>query len=258
MVRSRNEDHHAVIRRTRSCEIVHTNLPADSCSFPQDEAYCLMVADGIGGAAFGDVASQLALQTVFELAGRATSWIMKFSDLHAQDIRERVDAYTEQIEAKFREYGVEDPDSRGMGTTLTAAMLLPPHAVFVHIGDSRAYLYRGDRLHQVTRDQTMAQAMLDAGTAPEDARRFGNLLMNSLGSDTKHSPAEVIHVELEAADRLLLCTDGLSDMVDDATIAAALSVGEPQPTCDRLVKLALDRGGLDNVTVVLCDLLNDG
>lgn len=256
IVRSRNEDHHAVIRRVRSSEMLLTNLPKDTWAFPEDEAYCLFVADGIGGARSGDVASRLVLQTVLELSSRATSWFMKFTDLDAQDVRQRVDAYVEQIQETFRRYGQADPSLRGMGTTLTAAILLPPHAVFVHIGDSRAYVYRNGQLNQVTRDQTLAQEMIDSGAEPEDVRRFGNLLTNSLGGDTEHAAAEVIHVELQVGDRLLLCTDGLSDMANDASIAAVFVDTAPQPACDQLVQLALEGGGKDNITVVVCDLLD--
>ena len=120
-VRTRNEDHYAVIRRTRSCEILLTNLQRDETAFPEDRAYCLVVADGIGGAAFGEVASQLALNTMLELTGRATSWVMKFTDLDAQELRQRVDAYVGQIQKKFREYSQDDPRLRGMGTTLPCA-----------------------------------------------------------------------------------------------------------------------------------------
>jgi protein phosphatase len=224
-------------------------------TFPSDEAYCLVVADGIGGAAFGDFASQLALNTILEVAGRATSWVIKFTDLKAQDWSERVEAYVEQIQSKFRECSEADPRLRGMGSTLTSAYLMPPHVVIAHIGDSRAYLYRGGQLNQITRDQTIAQDMVDAGAALEDVKRFGNLLTSSLSGDTDHVQAEVIHVELQTEDRLLLCTDGLSDMVDDTTIANVLETRELQPACDQLVQLALEQGGRDNITVVLCDLL---
>jgi protein phosphatase len=253
-VRSRNEDHYAVFRRTRSCEILSTNLELDESTFVDDQVYCLVVADGMGGAAFGDFASQLALSTMLELARRATSWVMKFTDLDAQEVRHRVDAYVDQIHKKLRDCSRADPRLRGMGTTLTCAYLLPPHAVFLHIGDSRAYLYRGGQLNQITRDQTLAQDMVDMGAAAEDVKRFGNLLTNSLGGEKDHVKAEVIHVELQAEDRLLLCTDGLNKMVDDATIAEVLKTGELQTACDQLVQVALDRGGKDNLTVVLCDL----
>ena len=90
--------------------------------------------------------------------------------------------------------------------------------------------------------------------APEDVVRFGNLLTNRLGGDADQVKAEVIHVEMQAGDRLLLCTDGLSDMADDVAIAGALTDTEPQPACDQLVQLALENGGKDTITVVVCDL----
>lgn len=254
-VRTRNEDHHAIVRRKRTCEMLFTNLPHDRWDFAEDESYGILVADGIGGAAFGDVASTLALQTVLELFSRATSWIMKFTDLDGQEVHQRVDAYVEQIRETFRMYGQVDPDLRQMGTTLTAAILLPPHVLFVNIGDSRAYGYRGGQLEQFTRDQTLAQDMIDAGADPEEVRRFRHLLTNSLGGHEQHIGAEVIHGQLEHGDRLLLCTDGLSDMVDDADIATVLANAEPQAACDQLVQLALDNGGKDNVTVAVCELL---
>jgi protein phosphatase len=254
-VRPRNEDHYAVFRRTRGCEILSTNLKLDTLTFVDDHAYCMVVADGMGGAAFGDFASQLALSTMLELARRATSWVMKFTDLDAQEVRDRVSAYVDQIQKTLRDCSRADPRLRGMGTTLTCAYLLPPHVVFLHVGDSRAYLHRGGQLKQITRDQTLAQDMVDMGAAPEDVKRFGNLLTNSFGGEKDHVRAEVIHAELQAKDRLLLCTDGLNKMVDDQAIAEILETGEVQRACDQLVQAALERGGKDNITVVLCDLL---
>jgi protein phosphatase len=225
-------------------------------AFPVDEAYFLVVADGIGGAAFGDVASKLALKTILELSSRATSWVMKFTDLDAQDLRQRIDAYIEQIQERFRECNHVDPRLRGMGTTLTCACVLPAHAVFVQIGDSRAYLHRGGELSQLTRDQTLAQDLVDKGAVPTDVKKFGHMLTNSLGGDNGPVEAEVIHLDLLAGDRIMLCSDGLSDMVDDTEIADILKMDELQPACDRLVQSALDHGGKDNITVVLCDLKN--
>ena len=110
-------------------------------------------------------------------------------------------------------------------------------------------------MKQITRDQTLAQDMVEMGAAPEDVKRFGNLLTNSLGGEKDHVRAEVVHAELQAGDRLLLCTDGLNKMVDDQAIAEILETGELQRACDQLVQSALERGGKDNITVVLGELL---
>lgn len=254
-VRDRNEDHYAVIRSTRSREVLFTNLPDDVITFPDDEAFGLVVADGIGGNASGDFASQLAVQTLFELAGRATSWVMKITDLNAQDIHQRVEAYINEIQKTLRNYGEAHPKFAGMGTTWTSTHILGRHAIVVHIGDSRAYLYRDSELQLITRDQTLGQEMADMGMPDDDVRRFRNLLTNSLGGDKETVPAEVFHVEIEPGDRILLCTDGLSDMVAAALIAEVLDCQpEPQSACDRLIERALDAGGADNITVVLCDV----
>ncbi len=256
-VRPHNEDHYAVFRRMRSCEMLLTNLPQDCSEFISDHSYGLMIADGMGGHAFGEVASKLALQTVFELFSRATSWVMKYTDLDGHEFQGRVDAYVKQIRQTFRKYGQADPNLSRMGTTLTAAFLLPPHVLFVNVGDSRAYVFRNGKLDQVTRDHTVAQQMIDAGSAPSAVRRFRHILTNSLGAHGHgdHESAEVFHGDLLPGDRLLLCSDGLSDMADDPSIAAVMSNADPQTTCDLLVQLALERGGRDNVTVIVCDLL---
>ena len=119
-VRHRNEDHHAVIRHTRSREVLFTNLPKEDLAFLEDEAYGMVVADGIGGAARGDLASRLALRTMFELAGRATSWVMKITDLDAQEIHQRVEAYVSEIQRTLRSYSDGDPELAEMGTTWTS------------------------------------------------------------------------------------------------------------------------------------------
>ena len=258
-VRRRNEDHHAVIRNTRSRQVLFSNLPKDSLTFPDDEVYGMVVADGIGGGASGDVASQLALITMLELASRATSWVMKMTDLEAQEIHQRVEAYVSEIQKTLRSYGRSDSELAGMGTTWTSAHVLGPHAIVVQIGDSRAYVYRDDELQLITRDQTLGQEMADAGMPEEEVRLFRHILTNSFGGDADEVQAEVYHLEIEPGNRLLLCTDGLSDMVDDSVIADVLAQQlEPQSTCDQLICRALDAGGKDNITVVLCDVLADG
>jgi len=249
--RLRNEDHFAVFRRTRVCEMLMSNLPSDDVAFVEDRAYGLVVADGIGGAEFGDFASQLAIETLLHAAGLATSWIMKFKDLDAQQVNERAAAYVDRIQDAFREFGMEEPNTKTMGTTLTTAYLIPPHAILAHIGDSRAYVWRNGFLTQITRDQTLAQSLIDAGASEEKVRGYGNVLVNSLGSGRDHIDADVMHVEMESDDRILLCTDGLSDMVSDDLISEALSESNMQTACDALLDLALDAGGRDNITLVI-------
>jgi serine/threonine protein phosphatase PrpC len=168
-VRERNEDHYAVLRRTRGCEMLLTNL-ANEQEFTEDHAYVLLVADGVGGSQFGDLASELAIESLLQAARLATSWIMKFKDLDGQECQKRIGAYVDRIQDEFRKHGLMDPAKQHMGTTLTGAYLVPPHAIIAHIGDSRAYLFRDGLLTQVTRDQTLSQAFIDAGVEKERSK----------------------------------------------------------------------------------------
>jgi protein phosphatase len=251
-VRPNNEDHYAVVRRRRTSELILTNLSADDLVLGDDSAYSMVVADGMGGPKFGELASRLALQRMFELSQQATSWVTRLKDLDAQQIRKRVDAYVKQIQATLRGQIQSDRELAGMGTTWTSAHLLPPHVLIVHIGDSRAYLWHNGKLHQVTRDETVAQALIDSGAEPESVSRFRHMLLNSFGGETDKVAAQIYQLQIDAGDQILLCTDGLNDMVSDEEIAAILQTStSPQSACDRLIGAALAGGGHDNVTVVL-------
>ena len=253
-VRKRNEDHFAVIRRTRRCELLLSNLQEDAVNLVDGHAYGLLVADGVGGARHGDFASHLVLEATLHAADLASSWVMKFKDFDAHEIRQRVDAYVSRIQDEFHRHAKLDPDKSQMGTTLTGAYLLPPHAIISHIGDSRAYIRRQGKLKQVTRDHTLAQSLIDRGADLTDAKAFGNVLVNSIDAFRDHIEADVVHLEMEARDRLLLCSDGLSDMVSEEQISSLLEVECLKECCDGLVNAALENGGKDNITVVLCEL----
>jgi PPM family protein phosphatase len=256
-VRQRNEDHFAVIRRTRRCELLLSNLQEDAVNLVDGHAYGLLVADGVGGARHGDFASHLVLEATLHAADQASSWVMKFKDFNAQEMRQRVDAYVSKIQDEFHRHAKIDPDKSQMGTTLTGAYLLPPHAIISHIGDSRAYIQRQGKLKQVTRDHTLAQSLVDRGTAPQDAKAFANVLVNSIDAVRDHIEADVVHLEMETRDRLLLCSDGLSDMVPEEQICDILKSEGLKECCDGLVKAALENGGRDNITVVLCELTEE-
>src|SRR5580704_7082456 len=123
-VRTNNEDHFAVIRRSRAQELLLSNLPSGCVSPTEDAAYCLIVADGLGGAAAGEWASRLALQKAWDLAGAASSWVMKFHDVSAQQVRERTEAFASEMHRTLEEYGQADPELTGMGTTWTSAYVV--------------------------------------------------------------------------------------------------------------------------------------
>jgi len=258
-VRNVNEDHYAVFRRRQSHEALLTNLPRQDLPATEVNSYGMVVADGVGGSAFGHFASRFAVQKMFELAGRATSWIIRLKDFDAQQVRERIDAYAREIQRAFVEMQNEDPSLAGMGTTWTSAHIVPPHVIVAHLGDSRAYLFRGGKLQCVTRDETLAQCFIDSGMAPESVSKFKNVLMNCFGGDSDEVSAQIHMLTINAGDRLLLCSDGLTDMVPEDEIAADLArYADPQLAAAALVALALQHGGKDNVTAVIGDVTPRG
>jgi protein phosphatase len=151
--------------------------------------------------------------------------------------------------------GRADSALRGMGSTLTGARSLGRDLLIVHVGDSRAYLFRAGGLNRLTKDHTYAQMLVDCGKlAPSDIAASGvrHVLTNALGGSSEHVDVDVDLLRLEDGDRLLLCSDGLSDLVEDDTIAQTLAgAASSADACSQLVQLALDRGGRDNVTVIV-------
>ncbi len=251
-VRSRNEDHFAVVQFRRDSEILLGSLAPKDLVVPASHSHAMIVADGMGGMKAGELASRLALQTMLELAGHASSWVMKLADADAQQIQSRVNAYVQRIQNALLEHGRINPSTAGMGTTWTSAHILGKRVMIVHIGDSRAYLFRNGELRQITYDETVAQNLIDSGIAPNLAKRFGHILLNSFGGKSAEVTARIYYLELEPDDRILLCTDGLSDMVSDEEIALELGKQlKAQAACDRLIQRALENGGRDNVTAVL-------
>ena len=153
------------------------------------------------------------------------------------------------------ERGRQDASLRGMGSTLTGARSFGRELLIVHVGDSRAYLLRAGHLQRLTRDHTYAQMMVEAGQlAPDEVALSGvcHILTNVLGGTLEQVDVDVDLVRLEHGDRLLLCSDGLTDAVNDDTIRATLvTAASSNEACGRLVQLALDGGGRDNITVVV-------
>ena len=253
--RSNNEDHYSVTRRYRARDVLLTNLPVDRNALRQDEAYALAVADGVGGAAFGELASMLALRTGWELTGKAFKWNFNPSKAELDEMEEAANVYMQLIHRRIQKEAETKGGHKGMGTTLTCVLTMGLDAFVVHVGDSRAYLYREGKLYRLTQDQTLAESMVAAGiisSVDEVAKQFRNTLVSCLGANMNELDVATNHIKLQDQDRLLLCTDGLTDMVSEADIATILAVTEtPQNQCQKLVDAALKGGGRDNVTVII-------
>lgn len=252
--RPNNEDHYAVVQRSRARKILLTNVDVAGLQLAEDEAYVLIVADGIGGCGFGELASELVLRIGWELASAAPSWMMKFDPALLPRIRERIESFGGRIQQELQDRAAADPALAGMGSTWTCAYVMGPDAIIAHVGDSRAYVLGNGTLRQLTRDHTFAQTLQDVGVPPEETAQYKHLLVNSFGDHPEAVRIDVSHVPLQEGDRLLLCSDGLTDMVSDNDIAATLAaVNGAQAACDALIAMALKNGGKDNVTAVVAD-----
>lgn len=213
----------------------------------------LAVADGMGGALAGEVASGMAVQAV----ARELDQSIEGAELDPQsrDDRERalVDA-VQRANLDIRSQGERNPQQRGMGTTLTAAWLHHEHAEIAQIGDSRAYLFRGGHLRQLTKDQSLVSKLIEDNIiTEEEAERIAgrNIILQALGSD---DDLEVAYqrVALESGDHLVLCTDGLTTVVNNGALEDELRRGgSPEDICKRLIEMAESRGGPDNITVIV-------
>jgi protein phosphatase len=250
-VRTNNEDHLVVIERRRTRKVLLTNLPEGFLHSADDAGYVMAVADGMGGAAFGELASMLALRSGWEQGPSTIKWTWIVNDREIEEYKERVEIIFGRINQALLEHGRADPVCRGMGTTLTGIYTVGPDAFVAHVGDSRAYLFHQGALIQLTRDDTVAQDYLDRGY-PVLARSWYHKLTNCLGGDDRELRVEFHHFHLDDGAQLMLCTDGLTDMVPEEQIAGALALhGPAQETAQALVDLALEHGGKDNVSVII-------
>lgn len=210
-------------------------------------ARLLALADGMGGHAAGEVASQLMIAALAPLD----------EDDPGGDLLGKLDAATRAGNASIADHVEEEPELEGMGTTLTAILFAGSRLGLIHIGDSRAYLLRDGELAQITRDDTFVQSLVDQGRITADQAKTHpqrSLIMRALtGNDIE--PTLTMR-EARDGDRYLLCSDGLSDVVSQETIAETMAEGGPRECADRLIELALRSGGPDNITVIIADVID--
>jgi serine/threonine protein phosphatase PrpC len=207
----------------------------------------LAIADGMGGHAAGEVASKIVIATMEPLDDdRAPGDLIAAMRGAVLEANQRIADAVEQ-----------DKNLDGMGTTLTALRFAGSQVALVHVGDSRAYMMRGDVLSQITHDDTYVQYLVDSGKlTPDEAKdhpRKSVILRALRGTEVE---PDVSIREARAGDRYLLCSDGLSDVVSTETIFETLRIPDAQESADRLVELALRSGGPDNVTVIVADVIN--
>lgn len=202
------------------------------------------VADGMGGHAAGEVASEIAVNVLAELAPK---------DLDGAALEHAVEEANHEIIRAAR----DGRGREGMGTTLTACMLENERLIIAQVGDSRAYLLHHGKLQQLTRDHSLMADMIEAGQlTPEEARHHPqrSVITRALGSDPNTRP-DMYEINVETGDRLLVCSDGLSSMIEDEQIEAVMRrVPDPQRCASQLVNEAIAAGGHDNVTVIVSNV----
>jgi len=249
------EDHFLVVRAKRSLEIEGTNLPEVALPRRFDEiAYGMLVAAGMNGMPAAELASTMAVCKLIELVVNTPDWNMRMNRRSAAIVMRRMRERFLQVDEALKQRTEEEPGLIGMSATLTVACSLGPDLFVGHIGDSRAYLLRGDELHQLTRDHTLAQALIDAGIGEAEnaiVRGMRRVLTGALGTARLKVEPEVQRFRLSDGDQLLVCSNGIVDAVDEATIGSILrGAGAADEACRALVETAISGGG-DSVTVLL-------
>jgi len=219
-----------------------------------DDCGVWLVADGMSGHPAGDIAAQTAIAAATQRARERAAWLREDTDTTSEFLTDLVTNANRRI----HDLMLAKPSLKGMGATFVALAITPtstPVAHVAHLGDSRAYLYRAGLLKQLTRDHTLVErfvrrGLIDAATALTHPDR--HILTKGLGMGADMQP-EVTSTPVTPHDLILLCSDGLTKMLDDTAIASILShaQGDPHRACHDLIEQALHRGGEDNVTVIV-------
>jgi len=217
-----------------------------------------MVADGMGGAAAGELASAMAADLIYRHL--ATAWA-RDSDVSADRFAFRMKEAVELANEQIYGYAREHPEVRGMGTTVTAAGVFGEDLYVAQIGDSRGYLVRSGEAIQLTKDQSLMQRLVDAGELTEEEAEQSerrNIILQALGPDPRVR-VDLTHQVLRRGDTLILCSDGLSGSVKREEFAQVAAEQKDLPSlCSRLIDLANERGGPDNITVVAARFEGEG
>ena len=260
-VRQTNEDQYLIAGLRRVVEIEETSIPIEArLGFTRGaSALLLLVADGVGGGKGGEEASRWTIDTIARYVAGSS---LLFSDMDKEAQRALLQDLTLAVQwshAAVRNQAAGRTSLEGMATTLTMVLVLWPRAYVVQIGDSRCYHFRPPTLTQVTRDQTMAQEMVDRGVLPPEAAErspLSHVLSQAVGSKESDIWPAISSLDLKVGDTLLLCTDGLTKHATDAQIADLMvKADSAREVCRSLIDTALKDGGSDNVTVVVTRFL---
>lgn len=254
--RANNEDRFLAVRLERVTTPVATNIPADDLRFVASQTFwALAVADGMGGHAAGEVANTLALSRALEFSQQGSKWFVSIGEAEVREIMARLDSILASVDRSVSEQGATRAGCVGMGTTLTAAAAAGDCLFVCHAGDSRLYLLRQGSLTRLTRDHTMAQVLVDAGlldAGEMKAHPAHHVLTQVIGRGDADFDLRL--VRLQQADRVVLTTDGVTDVLNDTDIERLATNGDCTAACNALIERALQAGATDNVTVLVADV----
>ncbi|MEO7158007.1 MAG: protein phosphatase 2C domain-containing protein [Vicinamibacterales bacterium] len=255
IVRPDNEDQFLIAELTKAMRVWQTSLPEPTLQIGDEVAHLFLVADGMGGHQAGERASAIAVAAIENFTLNTFRWFFTSDGDGAQKVLAQFQAALQQADARIAEEVEEHPELKGMGTTVTLAFQLGAQLSLVHAGDSRAYAYRDGALHQLTQDHTFVGELVRSGNLRADevaAHPFRHVITNVVGGPNLGVKVQARAFEMQAGDRLMLCSDGLTEMVSDEAIAAVLAAEQdPEAAAKTLLQQALEAGGRDNITVLI-------
>ena len=253
--RTTNEDQFLVATLSKALQVQHTSLPQDDVHYSGPQGHLFLVADGVGGNAAGEKASALAVNVIENFVLDTLNWCLQLRSNAADALLAEFQQAMEQADHHLLHESRRRPELHGMGTTLTLAYCLGDQLFVAHVGDSRCYLLRRGLLYRLTHDHTLVAEMVQRGLLkPDEAAHHGyrHVITNVVGGSDPGVRVEVHKLPLESGDELLLCSDGLTEMVSDQEVLSVLQAeADPAAATQRLVARANEQGGKDNVTVVV-------
>ena len=255
MVRETNDDQFLIAELSKAMRVLQTSLPEPKVQVGEERAHLFLVADGMGGHQAGERASAIAVAAIEHFTLNTFRWFFDTDRAGAQKVLAQFQSAVKQADARIAEEAAGHPELKGMGTTVTMAFHLGSQVCLVHAGDSRAYLHRDGELHQLTQDHTLIAELVKKGSVREEdaaTHHLRHVITNVVGGPEVGVTVEARAFQVQAGDRLLLCSDGLTEMVTHDKIAAVLAAeAEPEGAARQLLAQANAAGGRDNITVVI-------
>jgi len=254
-VRTTNEDQFLVAELTKAMRVWQTSLPEPKVRIAEERAHLFLVADGMGGHRAGERASALAVVAIEHFTLNTFKWFFGSNRVDAQKVLAQFQAALDQADADILAEATSHPELSGMGTTVTMAFHLGTQLCVVHVGDSRAYVLRDGQLHQLTQDHTLTADLVRNGVLqPDEVARhpLRHVITNVVGGKELGVTVEAHALEVQAGDHLLLCSDGLTEVVSNEMLAATLAAEpEPEAAAKTLLAQASAGGAPDNVTLLV-------